>query len=93
MFSPPTAVRNAAIDRYVESNLAESQSDGYLTESTWNYLLLSNDKCVTPWHIDFANTSVFYVVLLGEKIFWLVEPTKKNLQLFQQYSEKDPRSL
>ena len=25
MFSPPTAVRNAAIDRYVESNLAGSQ--------------------------------------------------------------------
>ena len=86
-------MKNAAVDRFAESKLVAGADDGFLTQSTWNYLLLSNDQCVTPWHIDFASTSVFYVVLLGEKIFWLVEPTRKNLRLFKQYSEKDPRSL
>ena len=63
------------MDLFAES--LTPHSEGYFTASTWNFLLFSNDRCVTPWHIDFSGTSVFYVVLRGEKIFGLLSQQKR----------------
>ena len=53
-----TAVQSAAINRYVESKLT-AQSDGYLTERTWNYMLLPNDKCVQHHYTQYTDLSLF----------------------------------
>ena len=59
---------------------------GHFTEATSNYLLVSNDQCLTPWHVDFSSTTAFYTVAQGQKIFWLMVPTSSNLQLFEEWS-------
>ena len=45
------------------------------------YMLLS-EKAITPWHVDFSGTAVFYFLLRGSKEFLLVESTNENLKKF-----------
>ena len=52
------------------------------------YCLLSSKGSFTDFHIDFGGASVWYHVLKGKKIFWLVEPTEKNLQLYKDWKLK-----
>lgn len=38
------------------------------------------------WHtVDFGGTSVWYHILKGSKVFWLIPPTEKNLQLYEKW--------
>lgn len=43
------------------------------------YCLMSVKNCYTDFHIDFGGTSVWYHILKGSKVFWLIPPTDKNL--------------
>ncbi|KAM8793692.1 histone lysine demethylase PHF8 [Eudromia elegans] len=54
--------------------------------SVQKYCLLSARDSYTDFHIDFGGTSVWYHVLRGEKIFYLVRPTPANLALFEAWS-------
>ena len=38
--------------------------------------------CYTNFHLDFGGTSVWYNILKGEKVFFLIPPTRKNYSLF-----------
>ncbi|XP_030746234.1 histone lysine demethylase PHF8-like [Sitophilus oryzae] len=49
------------------------------------YCLMSVKDSYTDFHIDFGGTSVWYHVLKGEKIFFLVKPTPANLALYSQW--------
>ncbi|KAK3742949.1 hypothetical protein QZH41_014189, partial [Actinostola sp. cb2023] len=49
------------------------------------YCLMSVGGCYTDFHIDFGGTSVWYHIIKGEKIFWLIPPTEKNLQLYEKW--------
>ncbi|XP_044764906.1 lysine-specific demethylase 7B-like [Coccinella septempunctata] len=49
------------------------------------YCLMSVKDSYTDFHIDFGGTSVWYHVLRGEKIFYLIKPTPANLTLYQQW--------
>ena len=49
------------------------------------YCLMSVKGCYTDFHIDFGGTSVWYHILKGKKIFWLIPPTERNLQLYEQW--------
>jgi F-box and leucine-rich repeat protein 10/11 len=49
------------------------------------YVLMSVAECFTDFHIDMGGTSVWYHVLKGEKIFWLIPPTDKNLEIYQKW--------
>jgi len=46
---------------------------------------MSVKGCYTDFHIDFGGTSVWYHILKGYKIFWLIPPTEKNIQLYEQW--------
>uniref|UniRef100_A0A0M3IE39 JmjC domain-containing protein n=1 Tax=Ascaris lumbricoides TaxID=6252 RepID=A0A0M3IE39_ASCLU len=46
---------------------------------------MSVKECFTDFHIDFGGTSVWYHVLKGKKIFWMVEPTEHNLVLYEKW--------
>ena len=50
------------------------------------YCLISVGGSYTSFHIDFGGTSVWYHVLKGRKVFWLIEPTEINLELFKKWS-------
>ncbi|XP_028135953.1 lysine-specific demethylase 7B-like isoform X2 [Diabrotica virgifera virgifera] len=49
------------------------------------YCLLSVKGSYTDFHIDFGGTTVWYHVLKGEKIFYLIKPTPANLTLYSQW--------
>ncbi|XP_064632054.1 histone lysine demethylase PHF8-like isoform X2 [Lineus longissimus] len=49
------------------------------------YCLMGVKDSFTDFHIDFGGTSVWYHVLRGEKIFYLIQPTPANLTLYQQW--------
>ncbi|KAG1701334.1 Lysine-specific demethylase 2B [Nymphon striatum] len=49
------------------------------------YCLMSVKGCYTDFHVDFGGTSVWYHILHGQKVFWLIPPTDKNLNLYEQW--------
>uniref|UniRef100_A0A6F9DEY7 [histone H3]-dimethyl-L-lysine(36) demethylase n=1 Tax=Phallusia mammillata TaxID=59560 RepID=A0A6F9DEY7_9ASCI len=50
------------------------------------YCLMSVAGCYTDFHIDFGGTSVWYHILKGGKVFWLIEPTNENLSLYERWT-------
>ncbi|XP_030050132.1 histone lysine demethylase PHF8 [Microcaecilia unicolor] len=50
------------------------------------YCLMGVKGSYTDFHIDFGGTSVWYHVLWGEKIFYLIRPSAANLALFECWS-------
>lgn len=49
------------------------------------YCLISQAKSYTDFHIDFGGTSVWYHVLFGKKIFYMIPPTKENLSIYDNW--------
>lgn len=41
--------------------------------------------CYTDFHVDMGGTSVWYHILKGEKIFWLIPPTENNLKKYERW--------
>nr|XP_020472405.1 lysine-specific demethylase 7A [Monopterus albus] len=56
------------------------------------YCLMGVKDSYTDFHIDFGGTSVWYHVLWGEKIFYLIEPTPANLALYEAWSSSPNQS-
>ncbi|KAL4002845.1 JmjC domain hydroxylase family protein [Acanthocheilonema viteae] len=50
-----------------------------------NYCLMSVKRSFTDFHIDFGGTSVWYHVYKGRKIFWVIEPTEKNILKYEKW--------
>ena len=46
---------------------------------------MSVKGCYTDFHIDFGGTSVWYHILKGAKVFWLIPPTPLNIELYEQW--------
>lgn len=42
--------------------------------------------CYTDFHIDFGGTSVWYHIVKGKKVFWLIPPTEANLKVYEQWT-------
>lgn len=49
------------------------------------YCLMSVKGCYTDFHVDFGGTSVWYHILKGGKVFWLIPPTEHNLALYERW--------
>nr|XP_055060868.1 lysine (K)-specific demethylase 2Aa isoform X2 [Misgurnus anguillicaudatus] len=49
------------------------------------YCLMSVQGCFTDFHVDFGGTSVWYHILNGSKVFWLIPPTPQNLELYENW--------
>ncbi len=41
--------------------------------------------CYTDFHVDFGGTSVWYHILHGKKVFWLIPPSEDNLELYENW--------
>uniref|UniRef100_A0A0K0ERT8 Glycos_transf_1 domain-containing protein n=1 Tax=Strongyloides stercoralis TaxID=6248 RepID=A0A0K0ERT8_STRER len=50
-----------------------------------HYCLVSMKHSYTDFHMDFGGTSVWYHVLTGKKVFWLIPPTKENIKLHEEF--------
>ncbi len=50
------------------------------------YVLMSVAGCYTDFHVDMGGTSVWYHILKGEKIFWLIPPTESNLKAYEKWT-------
>ncbi|XP_056387088.1 lysine-specific demethylase 2A isoform X3 [Hyla sarda] len=49
------------------------------------YCLMSVKGCYTDFHVDFGGTSVWYHILRGGKVFWLIPPTDQNLEMYENW--------
>ncbi|XP_026548781.1 lysine-specific demethylase 7A [Notechis scutatus] len=56
------------------------------------YCLMGVQDSYTDFHIDFGGTSVWYHVLWGEKIFYLIKPTNDNLAIYESWSSSVTQS-
>ncbi|KAM5171384.1 lysine-specific demethylase 7A [Mantella aurantiaca] len=56
------------------------------------YCLMGVEDSYTDFHIDFGGTSVWYHVLWGEKIFYLIKPTDENLAKYEAWSSSVTQS-
>ncbi|XP_044297251.1 lysine-specific demethylase 7A isoform X3 [Varanus komodoensis] len=56
------------------------------------YCLMGVQDSYTDFHIDFGGTSVWYHVLWGEKIFYLIKPTNENLAIYESWSSSVTQS-
>nr|XP_055034262.1 lysine-specific demethylase 2A [Misgurnus anguillicaudatus] len=79
------------VDNMWPRHLKERQRDAtnVITDMQYpkvqKYCLMSVEGCFTDFHIDFGGTSVWYHILKGGKVFWLIPPTPQNLELYENW--------
>ncbi|KAL4711786.1 hypothetical protein ACJJTC_005955 [Scirpophaga incertulas] len=73
--------------RHLKDQQTESTNalDDMMYPKVQKYCLMSVKGCYTDFHIDFGGTSVWYHILRGAKVFWLIPPTENNLQLYERW--------
>lgn len=49
------------------------------------YCLMSVADSYTDFHIDFAGSSVYYHIIKGQKTFFFIPPTNKNLKKYEEW--------
>ena len=49
------------------------------------YCLMGVRDSYTDFHVDFGGTSVWYHVLRGQKVFYLIPPTEENLIRYEEW--------
>lgn len=88
----PTIVRQLDwVDTVWPLGLKDSQKestnsmDDMMYPKVQKYCLMSVKGCYTDFHVDFGGTSVWYHILKGTKIFWMIPPTEKNLNLYENW--------
>lgn len=93
MVESPSIVKNLDwVDLVWPKSLKESQTEGTNSidqmkyPKVQKYCLMSVKGSYTDFHIDFGGTSVWYHILRGRKIFWMVPPTELNLQVFEDWT-------
>ncbi|XP_014300265.1 jmjC domain-containing histone demethylation protein 1 isoform X1 [Microplitis demolitor] len=88
----PTIVRRLDwVDTVWPQHLIEAQTEStnvlgdMMYPKVKLYCLMSVKGCYTDFHVDFGGTSVWYHILRGKKVFWLIPPTEKNLDSYQEW--------
>ena len=88
-FSIPDAVRAVSLGHHLTHQTTNNNLPADLDPMAGisNYLLLGQCGSVTDFHQDFSATSVFYFVLRGAKVFFLVRPSEHNVEAFREWSQ------
>lgn len=61
------------------------------TSKISNYMTFSEEDSITPWHVDFGSTTVWYLLLYGVKEFYLIRPTPQNRKIFKSFNSRADR--
>ncbi|XP_074644108.1 histone lysine demethylase PHF8-like [Tubulanus polymorphus] len=64
----------------------------YTKPMVQKYCLMGVKDSFTDFHVDFGGTSVWYHVLRGEKVFYLIRPTSANLSLYERWVSSSNQS-
>lgn len=82
----------------VWSNLEEQDSNNtsrtnhIIKPEVQKYCLISAGRSYTDFHIDFGGSSVWYHVVKGDKIFYLIEPNDENLKIYEEWNMQKNQS-
>ncbi|KAK4474141.1 hypothetical protein MN116_003443 [Schistosoma mekongi] len=67
------------------NDLSDIESSDENTPSVQKYCLLSMQGSYTDFHIDFGGSSVWYHVMWGEKVFYLIPPTPEHISAYWRW--------
>ena len=73
-FDVPKAVKELPVSYFLNFELEQNC-----------YILLSQKGSITPWHVDYTNTSVFYHLLHSRKEFFMIAGTVRNREIFENW--------
>lgn len=76
---------DAQTDTY-NATTTSTKSNDMVKPEVQKYCLISAGKSYTDFHIDFGGSSVWYHIVKGDKIFYLIEPTDENLGIYENWS-------
>ncbi|XP_019851976.1 PREDICTED: lysine-specific demethylase 7B-like isoform X1 [Amphimedon queenslandica] len=83
LVEPPAVVREMDwINIHWPNKVPE---DGPQRPQVQKYCLMGTQDSYTDFHVDFGGTSVWYHIIWGEKVFYLIPPTEENLLLYEQW--------
>ena len=88
IYTVPEMVADNSINHLADREIGKSRTEPYSCSTSY-YVLVTQDSAHTTWHQFYSLTSVFYTVLTGEKLFVLVKPSKKNLSIFEIWSNAE----
>ncbi|XP_042896884.1 histone lysine demethylase PHF8 isoform X2 [Parasteatoda tepidariorum] len=90
LIKPPTIVQKLSwVENYWPKN---SETHTPFCPQVMKYCLMSAQDSYTDFHIDFGGTSVWYHILRGEKVFFLIQPTPANLALYEHWMASSNQS-
>ncbi|CAB3360728.1 Hypothetical predicted protein [Cloeon dipterum] len=88
----PTVVRqldwvDCVWPKYLKDMQIESTNvlEDMMYPKVQKYCLMSVKNCYTDFHVDFGGTSVWYHIIKGNKVFWLIPPSEHNISLYEQW--------
>ncbi|EDV29726.1 uncharacterized protein TRIADDRAFT_19587 [Trichoplax adhaerens] len=84
LIEAPAIVRHIDLLKHVWPKFS-SETGPFRRPQVKKYCLMSVKASYTDFHIDFGGSSVWYHVLKGEKVFYLIEPTPENLITYEQW--------
>ncbi|KAH9496308.1 Lysine-specific demethylase 7A [Bulinus truncatus] len=88
---PPSIIRQVSWARNVWPE--QLPEDSILVRpEVQKYCLMAVKDSFTDFHVDFGGTSVWYHVLRGEKVFYLIRPTQTNLMLYERWLSSSNQS-
>ncbi|XP_041347850.1 histone lysine demethylase PHF8-like isoform X2 [Gigantopelta aegis] len=88
---PPLMVRQLSwVQTLWPDQLPEDSA--YSRPEVQKYCLMGVRDSFTDFHIDFGGTSVWYHVLRGEKVFYLIRPTNANMALYETWVSSSSQS-
>ncbi|CAI9721482.1 Hypothetical predicted protein [Octopus vulgaris] len=88
---PPKIVRQVSwVNNMWPDNLPDDCT--YSRPEVQKYCLMGVQDSFTDFHIDFGGTSVWYHVLRGEKVFYLIRPTPANMDLYESWISSSNQS-
>lgn len=88
---PATVDQIDWVDNFWPRHLKDRQTEstnaihGMQYPKVQKYCLMSVRGCYTDFHVDFGGTSVWYHILRGGKVFWLIPPTDQNLEMYENW--------
>ncbi|ESN99531.1 hypothetical protein HELRODRAFT_84338 [Helobdella robusta] len=92
LVDPPQIVHQLSwVDSYWPSHTFECYNIP-CRPNVQKYCLMGVKNSYTDFHIDFGGTCVWYHVLRGEKVFYLIKPTQANLVLYERWLSSSNQS-
>ncbi|OXA52672.1 Histone lysine demethylase PHF8 [Folsomia candida] len=85
--SPAISRKLDWVTNYWPSSQPSADEESILRPTVQKYCLISSKDSYTDFHIDFGGTSVWYHVLWGEKVFYFIEPSEANLNIYSRWMD------